>query len=670
MSENLRPEDVALLDEREWYARAYRGDVPQLTVRSVLMGSVLGFFLSFTNVYVGLKTGWFLGVALSACVLSFAIGRGLARVGVIDGEMNILENVCVQSTASSAGYATGNTVVSAIPAMLMLSASTLNPAGTPLRWYVLLPWIFFVAMLGVVLAIPLKRNMVNFERLPFPSGSAAAITLHGLYSRGQEAASKARALFITACIAGVGPWLFVLRIAKHADARGVVRRDALLPSESNVFDILPTPADDGSWLGRVFHARVADAPTVPQTWTPSDYNATLDHGLALVFAGMLIGLRVAAWMLVGGLVLILFITPPALEAHWMNTAGQLAGAATRPGTAWREVGIWAGASLLVSNGLASFALGWRMLIRAFSGVFRSAPANAESADVNDANRVANVEVPMRWFFSGATIATVGLVTIAYLAFEVPLHLGALAVAMSFAFALVAARATGETDITPGSALGKIVQLTYGVLIPQSYKANLMTAGITAGSSLACADLLTDLKSGYLLGANPRKQFLAQAFGMLTGAVATTLAYSLLVPDARTLLGDGEHAAAFAAPAAHQWRAVAEVFKHGLANLHPMCRTAMIAGIAFGTTLAVVEALTPARHRKLLPSASALGLGMLLPFSAVISMFIGAVVAKIAERANKKWTETYLGVIAAGGLVGESIMGVLVQVLNNFVLTGR
>ncbi len=69
----IPPEQVLGFDEAEWYARAYRRDAPQLTLRAVLMGTVLGFFLSFTNVYIGLKTGWFLGVNLTACILSYAI---------------------------------------------------------------------------------------------------------------------------------------------------------------------------------------------------------------------------------------------------------------------------------------------------------------------------------------------------------------------------------------------------------------------------------------------------------------------------------------------------------------------------------------------------------------------------------------------------------------------
>jgi uncharacterized oligopeptide transporter (OPT) family protein len=151
------------------------------------MGSALGFLLAFTNLYIGLKTGWGLGVAITACILSYAIWTALEKAGVAKTPMTILENNCMQSTASSAGYATGGTMVSAIAALLMLSATPDNPQGTHLPWPVLTMWTLFLAILGTVIAIPMKRNLINRERLRFPSGVAAATTLQSLYSEGKSA---------------------------------------------------------------------------------------------------------------------------------------------------------------------------------------------------------------------------------------------------------------------------------------------------------------------------------------------------------------------------------------------------------------------------------------------------------------------------------------------------
>ena len=217
------------------------------------------------------------------------------------------------------------------------------------------------------------------------------------------------------------------------------------------------------------------------------------------------------------------------------------------------------------------------------------------------------------------IAGIAISILAWRFFEIPIYYGILAVLLTFVLALVAARATGETDITPGGPLGKIMQLTYGVLIPQSTTANLMTASITSNSSLACADLLNDLKSGYLLGAHPRRQFVAQFMGVFTGTVASTLGYFILVPNAGVFNSVNGADPKFAAPGAQQWKAVAELFKVGIHNLHPMARECIVIGIVIGAIFTLVEFYLP-KAKKYLPSATGIGLGLLLPFSSAAFVF--------------------------------------------------
>jgi len=211
------PEDI----ERQWYEQIYRkrGErMLQLTWRAVLMGSVLGGFLSLTNLYIGLKAGWSFGVAITACILSYAIGTALHRARIFHAPMTILENNCMQSTASSSGYSTSVLLVTAIPAMLLLSVTDDNPRGTQLRWYVVCAWILCVAALGVLLAIPMKRSMINHERLKFPSGTAAAVLLQSLYSEGAEALAKGRALLVSGAVGFLVPLLKDLNAIQTVDA--------------------------------------------------------------------------------------------------------------------------------------------------------------------------------------------------------------------------------------------------------------------------------------------------------------------------------------------------------------------------------------------------------------------------------------------------------------------
>jgi uncharacterized oligopeptide transporter (OPT) family protein len=175
------PEEI----ERQWYERVYRGRgdrMPQLTWRAVLMGSALGGVLSVTNLYIGLKAGWGFGVAITACILSYAIWTTLHRAGIVRTPMTILENNCMQSTVSSAGYSTGDTLISAFAACMLIANGD--------------------ARLGVLPRgarcdhgdPPMQRQMINIEQLRFPSGIAAAETLRALHAVGDKGMRFARAL--------------------------------------------------------------------------------------------------------------------------------------------------------------------------------------------------------------------------------------------------------------------------------------------------------------------------------------------------------------------------------------------------------------------------------------------------------------------------------------------
>jgi putative OPT family oligopeptide transporter len=625
------PDEVHALDEATWYARIFRGqEAPQLTWRAVLMGSGLGFLLAFTNLYLGLKTGWLLGVAITASILSFTIWRVFMKLGLARTPLTILETNCAQSTASSAGYATGSVLISAFPALLLMSVTPEAPRGTHLPVWIVAGFTAAVALLGVVLAIPLKRGLINRERLRFPSGTAAALTLHSLHGRESEGLASARALLAAGLLGTAVPLLKDLQ----------VRGSTLLPAQSNVFD----------WLGRLDIAG--------KSYALSDFNLKLDHGVALVAAGALVGLRITGWMLAGALLQALVVTPHAMTAAFTDPAGIVAYAATSPQLAWNEIGLWIGAPLLVASGLTSFVLDYPAIVRAL--------ASLRGGSARDAPVMARTEVPLSWFAMGVLLVGLPLVTLAWLAFGIPPHLGVLAVLVTFALSVVACRVTGESDMTPLGAMGKLMQLSYGVLAPESVAANVMTAAITSGSACASADLLNDLKAGYLLGAHPRRQFIAQALGVIAGTLASVLGYYLLVPDATALTGSAGRDAAFPAPAAMQFKVVAELFQRGLDHLHPLARSAMGVAGAAGVLLALLEHFMR-RTRRFLPSATGLGLGFMLPFFYPLAMFLGALVAYLFERLRPALAERLITPVASGLIAGESVMGVLVAGLNHFVL---
>lgn len=592
--------------EKEWFENVYQGDrVPQLTSRAVIMGALLGGFMSLSNLYVGLKTGWGLGVAITACILSFSIWKALHTLlpMFFKTEMSILENNCMQSTASSAGYSTGGTMVSAIAAYLMVT-------GHHMPWPVLALWTLFLASLGVFMAVPLKRQMINIEQLKFPSGIAAAETLRSLHAKGREANQKAKALAYSGLLGGAVAWF----------------RDAGRP-----FAIPGHLEFPGIFRG---------APWAK--WTINFEMSTI-----MIAAGSIIGWRVAWSLMLGACINYLVLAP------WMVELGAIPAEKLgyRAIVGWST---WAGASLMVTSGLTSFAMQWRTVVRALSGVTRI----FSHGPVKESDPMEAIEVPSSWFAIGTLLSGGGCVAVLYFFFDTSVWLGCLAVALTFFLGIVACRATGESDITPIGAMGKVTQLSFGALAPANVAANLMTAAVTAGAAGSAADLLTDLKSGYVLGANPRKQFIAQFLGIFAGTLVVVPAFYLLVPEA-SVLGTDQ----WPAPAAQTWKAVADLLANGVNALHYTAQWGIVLGGLAGILLPLLERFMPEQSRKLLPSATGLGLAMVIPFFNSLGMFIGAVLALFLERYKAGVAKKYIVPVASGIIAGESIMGIIIALLS-------
>src|SRR5262249_45037912 len=140
--------------ERHWFENIYAGDsVRQLTIRSIVTGMLLGGLMALSNLYVSLKTGWSLGVTITAAILAFGIWTVLCKLIRWLEPFGPLENNAMQSVGSAAGYMTGGGTAAAIPALMMVSQYKF----THLTMAV---WIGALAILGVFVAIPLKRQMV------------------------------------------------------------------------------------------------------------------------------------------------------------------------------------------------------------------------------------------------------------------------------------------------------------------------------------------------------------------------------------------------------------------------------------------------------------------------------------------------------------------------------
>ncbi|MCU0771549.1 MAG: OPT/YSL family transporter [Verrucomicrobia bacterium] len=609
------PEEV----ERQWFEQVYKGrgdSMPQLTVRAVVMGSILGGVLSLTNLYIGLKAGWGFGVAITACILSYAIHTTLHGIGLARTRMTILENNCMQSTASAAGYSTGGTLVSAFAAYILLN-------GQALGFGLTLAWVFFLAVLGVTMAVPMKRQMINIEQLRFPSGIAAAETLQALHSHGDKGLRAAQALGVAGLIAAADKFW----------AEGLTTLNQHWEKFTS-----------GALLARLQEGLLGSAYPL---W--AGRTTVFSWDFIFVAAGALTGLRVCVSMFVAG-TLCWGVFVPVLQARGLvSEAGGF-----RDLVQWT---LWGGTACMVSSGILAFLLQWKTTVRAFRSLGRIfSPRSASAAD-----ELETIETPFSWFAAGQLVSLVALSWLAHVSFAMPVWQSVLAVALSFLLAVVACRVTGETDTTPVGAMGKVTQLTFGALSPGNVNVNLMAANITAGAATSSADLLTDLKSGYLLGAHPRKQFLAQFSGIFIGTWVTVTAFTLLVKTPDSLGGDQ-----FPAPAAQTWAAVARAMSEGLAVLQPVKKWSIAIGAAVGVVLTVLPKLFP-RQTKYLPSAAAFGLAWVFHWYYSLLFLIGALIGWGVQAAAPKVAKEFTFPVASGIIAGGSLMGVLlvfVQVLRD------
>lgn len=586
---------------------------PQLTFRAVVTGMVLGAVLSVCNIYAGLKIGWGMNMSITAALVGFALWQAGRPLGV--RPLTILECNINQTAASSAATVSSAGLVAPIPALTMLT-------GYEFTWLTLVVWTLSVMMVGVVVGIGVRRQLIVVDRLPFPSGLATAETLKQIYARGSEAVARVRVLGIGAAV---------------ATALALVIEYAKVPK-------WPIP---GAYVApaAVAHKGIAKV-------TLANLTFMLDPSPLLAAVGVLVGMRASASLFLGSLVSFGVLAPWTLSLGW-STPGpddpvrpwfaQLSGS-------WL---LWPGVSLMVTSSLTSLAFSWRSMARTFRRSASGGPPPADQAG----------DVPRKVFW-GALLGVTAFATATQVGFfGITWWTAILGTLLTFVLALVAGRVTGEANVTPVGAMGKVTQLAFGLLQPGSAAANLMAANVTGGAASQTGDLLHDLKTGALLGASPRQQAISQTFGAVAGALAGSAAYLIIVPDPRGMLGTDE----WPAPAVLTWKAVAELFMRGIESAAPGTVKAMFIAGAAGIIFAVLEKVLPKKIATFIPSPTSFGLGFVIPAYQSLSMFVGALLGAVGNRWAKSWSDRFLIVLAAGLIAGESLTGVGVAIEK--ILTG-
>lgn len=309
---------------------------------------------------------------------------------------------------------------------------------------------------------------------------------------------------------------------------------------------------------------------------------------------------------------------------------------------------------MTTASLFSFFAKPQIIKDSFLKLFSKQPSKADG--------LAHIELPKWIFVVGIPVLGALVVYLGHVWFGIHYWLGLFAIPLVFVFTLIAVTATGLTAITPGGALGKLTQITYGVLAPGNVTTNLMTAGITGEVALNASNLLMDIKPAYMLGGKPRHQALGHVLGIFAGAfVAVPVFYLLFHGNISLLTSD-----AMPLPGAAIWKGVAEALTKGLGNLHPSAQAAAAIGALLGV---VIEYLNKKTRGKFPLSGVGLGLGFVLRFTDAWTMCLGTLLFWIARKRFKD--EKSVGfrafvqnqeTLAAGIIAGGSIIGIVLILL--------
>jgi OPT family oligopeptide transporter len=622
----LSPEQVRdwTLEQKDrwWLNEVYRGDMPQLNLRSALTGMLLGGVLSLTNLYVGIKTGWTLGVGISSVILSFAMFKLISKLK-LGREMTILENNAMQSVATSAGYMTAP-LISAIPAYMLVTGKVVPMEHT-------MVWIILLSILGVLYAFPLKKRFINDEQLPFPEGYAAGVVLQNLHADEGNPNGKSDGLF-KAKILGYGAGVSALL--------ETLRNEKVMQSLKVGFLAIPEHLDD--LVYRFFTPTLLGTPL-------KDLTIRIDTSIVMLGTGGLMGTKTGASLIIGAIVNYGILAP------FLIREGVIPSATFKAITMWS---LWFGAALMTTSSLYSFFSKPQVFVAAFKKMVRKGPKTTDPLEA--------IELPGKVSLIGIPLVGAVMVWLGHAWFEFGILEGIIAIPLVFVFTLIAVTSTGLTSITPGGALGKLTQLTYSQISPGNVPTNIMAAGINSEVALNASNLLMDIKPGYMLGAKPRQQAVGHVLGIFAGAAVSVPVYYLIFKGDISLLTSDQ----LPMPGATIWKAVAEALTQGLSALHPTAQIAALVGAVLGI---VLEFLNQRTKGKFPVSAIGLGLAFVLRFTDSLAMALGAFFFWYCSKRFKNPESTGHKVfvensetLCAGVIAGGSIIGILLIILETVV----
>ena len=569
--------------------------VPEFTVTSVLIGCILAIVFGAANAYLGLLVGMTVSASIPAAVLSMGIIRIILR------RDSILENNMVQ-TIGSAGESLAAGAIFTLPALFLWAEEGRIEFPSILTIFLIA---LFGGILGVCFMVPLRQALIVEEHgtLPFPEGTACAEVLLA----GEEGGSKAGSVF---------------------KGLGIAAVYKLIADGFNVF-----PSEIG-YAFKGFAGSQIGIQVLP----------------SLAGVGFICGPKISSYMLAGG-TLSWFVLMPAIALFGGDAVifpGTDPISSMAPGDLWGSYIKYIGAGAVAAGGVISLIKTFPLIIRTFKQAMKS--MSKKHANTNVLRTQQDLPMPL------LLVMMLVIVVLIWLVPTFPVNpIGALIIVVfGFYFASVSSRMVGligsSNNPVSGMAIATLIIATLLLKVTGADGTTGMVGAIAIGGIICivaaiAGDTSQDLKTGFIVGATPKKQQIGEMLGVVVSAAA--IGFVLYLLNEAWGYGTDKIPAAQAT--------MMKLLVEGImdANL-PW------ALILIGVFVAVVAEILKV---PVMPFA----VGMYLPFSLSAGIMAGGAVRFIVEKIKgsdaEKKARGDRGVLFTSGLIaGEGIMGIILAVL--------
>lgn len=568
--------------------RPIRGPYPEFTWAAILVGWLIGAVITVTVAYASLVLGFSIEGSELAAILGWGILRGVMR------RTSIVENNINQTIASAVNGASSGIMFS-VPALLILSNREGFESLAEIDRPVLVLSAITGCVLGLCFVIPLRKQMIDFDRLAYPGGIAVAAILKSPGAGVRKA---------TLLLGGV--------------AIAAVAQTSLIVFGDGAYD----------W-------HFGDAFGLPPLLNLSLYLSIMTIGV-----GYLSG-KGGFWFGAGGFICYFFLSPLLSQFGEPEVAAMTADPEAMRLTLYRPTGI----GMLVGAAIGGIIAAMPMILGALGSLRGAGERDAGTLAAKD-------EMPIRMLYTMIGLASLVLLGVAWEVGGGQLSPGrailmtAVAIAWIWVAGVIVAECIGRTNWSPLSGM-TLIAVTLLIAVIQGGTDTLTTIKVSvmvgAGVCLAisqASDIMLDLKSGYLVGGVPRRQQIAQLIGTWIGPILVVWLMFLLHDTREGGIGGPQ----LPAPQAAALASTIESIVQGDVPAHRY-----VAGGGMGLMLALSG---------LGGIGVLVALGFYMPFNIVITYTIGNVLRLLSDRFLGLRFGFEVGIpVAAGLIVGEALVNV-------------